>query len=198
MNTENRLNGSDPSNRTSVTATVSRPGVRLFGAVVLPLSLLACAPVQSRTQPQNTSSNQGAEQMEISRSGTQTPNRGPAEYFTGEATITPLFNAEGPSQVGAALVRFEPGARTVWHTHPLGQRLIVTSGTGWTQVEGGPVEEIREGDVVWFPPNIRHWHGATHTTVMTHIAIQASKDGSPVRWAEHVPEAEYLAGTRSE
>jgi quercetin dioxygenase-like cupin family protein len=169
-----------------------------LAAIVLPLSLLACAPGQPWAQPQNTPSNQRAEQMEISRSGTRNPSRGPAEYFTGTATITPLFDPKGPSQVGAALVRFEPGARTVWHTHPLGQRLIVTSGTGWTQVEGGPVQEIREGDVVWFPPDVRHWHGATRTTGMSHIAIQESKDGSPVRWAEHVSEAEYPAGTRSE
>jgi quercetin dioxygenase-like cupin family protein len=172
--------------------------MKLLAAIVLPLSLLACAPGQPWAQPQSNPSEQGAERMEISRSGTRNPRRGPAEYFTGTATITPLFDPEGPSQVGAALVRFEPGARTAWHTHPLGQRLIVTSGTGWTQVEGGPVEEIREGDVVWCPPNVRHWHGAKRATGMAHIAIQESKDGSPVRWAEHVSEAEYPAGTRGE
>jgi quercetin dioxygenase-like cupin family protein len=169
-----------------------------LAAIVLPLSLLACAPGQPWAQPQSNPSEQGAERMEISHSGTRNPRRGPAEYFTGTATITPLFDPEGPSQVGAALVRFEPGARTAWHTHPLGQRLIVTSGTGWTQVEGGPVQEIREGNVVWFPPNVRHWHGAKRATGMAHIAIQESKDGSPVRWAEHVSEAEYPAGTRGE
>ena len=157
--------------------------MKRIAAIVLPLSLLACAPGQRWAQPQSNPSEQGAEQMEISRSGTRNPSRGLAEYFTGTATITPLFDPEGPSQVGAALVRFEPGARTVWHTHPLGQRLIVTSGTGWTQVEGGPIQEIREGDVVWFPPD---------------IAIQESKDGSPVRWAEPVSEAEYPAGARDE
>jgi quercetin dioxygenase-like cupin family protein len=172
--------------------------IKRLAAIVLPLSLLACAPGQPWAQPQSNPSERGAEQMEISRSGTRNPSRGPVEYFTGTATITPLFDPEGPSQVGAALVRFEPGARTAWHTHPLGQRLIVTSGTGWTQVEGGPVEEIREGDVVWCPPNVRHWHGATHATGMAHIAIQESKDGSPVRWAEHISETEYLAGTRGE
>jgi quercetin dioxygenase-like cupin family protein len=172
--------------------------MKLLAAIVLPLSLLACAPGQPWAQPQSNPSEQGAERMEISHSGTRNPRRGPAEYFTGTATITPLFDPEGPSQVGAALVRFEPGARTAWHTHPLGQRLIVTSGTGWTQVEGGPVQEIREGDVVWCPPDVRHWHGATRATGMAHIAIQESKDGSPVRWAEHVSEAEYPAGTRGE
>ncbi|MDP9421507.1 MAG: cupin domain-containing protein [Pseudomonadota bacterium] len=132
--------------------------------------------------------------MEVSRSDARSPARGPADWFTGTATITPLFDPKGPSKVGAALVRFEPGARTAWHTHPLGQRLVVTEGTGWTQVEGGPVEEIRAGDVVWCPPNVRHWHGATPTAAMAHIAIQEAKDGSPVTWMEQVTEQQYLAG----
>lgn len=136
--------------------------------------------------------------MEVSRSDARSPMRGPADYFTGAATITPLFDATGPSQVGAALVRFEPGARTAWHTHPLGQRLVVTEGTGWTQVEGSPVEEIRAGDVVWCPPNVRHWHGATPTAAMAHIAIQESQNGSPVQWMEHVTDEQYRAGPRAD
>jgi quercetin dioxygenase-like cupin family protein len=132
--------------------------------------------------------------MEISRSDTRRPAQGPEQYFTGAATITPLFDPKGPSQVGAALVRFEPGARTAWHMHPLGQRLVVTEGRGWTQIEGGPVEDIREGDVVWCPPNVRHWHGATPDSAMAHIAIQALQNGSPVTWMEKVSGEQYLAG----
>jgi quercetin dioxygenase-like cupin family protein len=134
--------------------------------------------------------------MEVSRSEARQPSRGPADWFTGAATITPLFDPKGPSQVGAALVRFEPGARTAWHMHPLGQRLVVIEGTGWTQVEGGPVEAIRAGDVVWCLPDVRHWHGATPTTAMAHIAIQESQNDSPVAWMEHVSDEQYLKGPK--
>jgi len=133
--------------------------------------------------------------MEISRGNAREPMPGPAQYFTGRATITPLFDAKGPSQVGAALVRFEPGARTAWHAHPLGQRLVVTEGTGWTQVEGGSVEEFRAGDVIWCPPSVRHWHGATPTSAMAHIAIQEAQNGSPVTWMEQVTDEQYRAGS---
>jgi quercetin dioxygenase-like cupin family protein len=132
--------------------------------------------------------------MEVSRSDTRKPSRGPANWFTGTATITPLFDPKGRSQVGAALVRFEPGARTAWHNHPLSQRLVVLEGRGWTQVEGGPVETIHAGDVVWCPPGVRHWHGATPTTAMAHIAIQESQNGSPVTWMEHVSDEQYRQG----
>ncbi len=132
--------------------------------------------------------------MELSRSATRKPVRGSSEWFTGAATITPLFDPKGASQVGAALVRFEPGARTAWHKHPLGQRLVVTEGSGWTQVEGGAVEMINAGDVVWCPPGVRHWHGATAETAMAHIAIQEAHNGSPVTWMEHVTEADYRKG----
>jgi quercetin dioxygenase-like cupin family protein len=132
--------------------------------------------------------------MKISRSDTRQTLAGPAENFTGRATITMLFNPQSPSQVGAALVKFEAGARTAWHVHPLGQRLVVTEGTGWTQVEGGAVEVLRAGDVVWCPPGIRHWHGATSNASMAHIAIQESQSGSPVTWMEHVTAEQYLAG----
>ena len=132
--------------------------------------------------------------MEVSRRETRKPTRGPADWFMGTATITPLFDPKGASQVGAALVRFEPGARTAWHKHPLGQRLVVLEGYGWTQVEGGPVEPIRAGDVVWCAPGVRHWHGATPSTAMAHIAIQEAQNGSPVTWMEHVSDEQYRKG----
>src|SRR3954471_19998755 len=118
--------------------------------------------------------------MEIRRSGSQGSNNGPEEYFTGCVRLDPLFEAPGPARVRGASVTFEPSARTAWHTHPLGQILIVTSGLGWAQSWGGPVEEIRPGDVIWFPPGEKHWHGATLTTAMTHIAIQEKLDGKAV------------------
>ena len=116
---------------------------------------------------------------------------GPAEWFTGKVWIEPLLEAPDPARIRCASVTFEPCARTAWHTHPLGQTLIVTSGLGWAQREGGPVEEIRPGDVVWFPPNEKHWHGAMPTTAMTHIAIQEALDGKVVDWMEQVSEAQY-------
>ena len=130
--------------------------------------------------------------MEIKRAGSQPSGKGPAEWFTGSVRIDRLFTAPDPARVAAALVTFEPGARTAWHTHPLGQTLIVTAGSGWVQRDGGPVEDIRPGDVVWFPPGEKHWHGATSTTAMSHIAIQEALNGSPVDWMEHVSDAQYL------
>jgi quercetin dioxygenase-like cupin family protein len=170
--------------------------MRILAATAIPLLLIGCAPEQQANSqaPDQQATQEGAHQMQITRSGERQPTAGPAEYFTGAATITPLFDPQGPSQVGAASVAFEPGARTAWHTHPLGQRLIVTSGTGWTQVEGGPVEEIRAGDVVWCPQNARHWHGATRDSGMTHIAVQETLNGSPVTWMEHVTDEQYLGG----
>ena len=132
--------------------------------------------------------------MQITRSGAQPSGKGPAEYFTGTVRIDPLFSAPDPARAAGASVTFEPGARTAWHTHPLGQTLIVTSGLGWVQREGGPVEEVRPGDVVWFPPGEKHWHGATATTAMTHIAIQERLDGKAVDWMEHVTDGQYQAG----
>src|SRR5215468_3947391 len=132
--------------------------------------------------------------MEIKRTGSQPSRKGPAEWFTGTVRIDPLFQALEPARVGAAMVTFEPGARTSWHTHPLGQTLIVTSGLGRVQREGGPIEEIRPGDVVWFAPGERHWHGASPSTTMTHIAIQEALEGKMVDWMEHVTDEEYLAG----
>lgn len=129
--------------------------------------------------------------MEIKRSGVQPSGKGPAQYFTGRVRIDPLFNPPDPARVAGALVTFEPGARTAWHTHPLGQTLIVTTGLGWVQREGGPVEEIRPGGVVWFAPGEKHWHGATPTTAMSHIAIPEKLNGSPVEWMEHVSDEQY-------
>jgi quercetin dioxygenase-like cupin family protein len=124
--------------------------------------------------------------MEIKRSGTQPSAKGPAEWFTGTVRIDPLMNPPEPARVGMVLVTFEPGARTAWHTHPLGQTLIVTAGCGSVQRDGGPIEEIRPGDVVWIPPGEKHWHGATPTTAVSHIAIAEKLNGSPVDWMEHV------------
>jgi quercetin dioxygenase-like cupin family protein len=129
--------------------------------------------------------------MEITRAGSQPSREGPPEYFTGRVRVDPLFGPPDPARAGGSLVTFEPGARTAWHTHPFGQTLIVTSGMGWAQREGGPVEEIRPGDVVWFPPGEKHWHGATPTTGMSHIAVQEKLDGSPVTWMEKVTDEQY-------
>jgi quercetin dioxygenase-like cupin family protein len=129
--------------------------------------------------------------MNIKRIGTQPSNKGPADWFTGTVRIDPLFQAGEPPRVAGASVTFEPGARTAWHTHPLGQTLIVTSGSGRAQHEGGPVEEIHPGDVVWFPAGEKHWHGASPTTAMTHIAIQESLDGKVVEWMEKVTDEQY-------
>ena len=132
--------------------------------------------------------------MKITRSGSQPPRRGAADYFSGAVWIDPLFDAPAPARVGGTVVTFEPGARTAWHTHPLGQTIIITSGCGWVQREGGPVEEVRPGDVVWFPPGLKHWHGATLTTGMAHIAISESLNGKNVDWLEKVSDDEYRRG----
>ena len=129
--------------------------------------------------------------MEIKRAGSQPSGTGPADYFTGIVRIDPLFSPPDPARVSMALVTFEPGARTAWHTHPLGQTLIVTFGCGRVQREGGPIEDIRSGDVVWFPPGEKHWHGAAPSTAMSHIAIQEKQNGSPVDWMEQVSAGQY-------
>lgn len=132
--------------------------------------------------------------MEIKRAGSRPSGKGPADYFTGTVRIDPLNQPAAPARAGCALVTFEPGARTAWHTHPLGQTLIVTAGCGWVQREGGSIELIRPGDVVWFAPGEKHWHGATATTAMSHIAMQEAINGSPVTWLEHVSDAQYQGG----
>jgi quercetin dioxygenase-like cupin family protein len=129
--------------------------------------------------------------MEIIRIGSQPSGKGPEDWFTGTVRIDPLFQPNDARRAAAATVTFEPGARTAWHTHPLGQTLIVTSGCGWTQHEGGPVEEIHPGDIVWIAPNERHWHGASSTTAMTHIAIQENLNGKVVDWMEKVTDDQY-------
>jgi quercetin dioxygenase-like cupin family protein len=136
--------------------------------------------------------------MEIARSGSRPADQGPAEYFAGAVRIERLFDRSEPARVAGASVTFEPRARTAWHTHPLGQTLIVTAGCGWAQRWGGPVEEIRPGDVVWFPPGEKHWHGATATTAMTHIAIQEKLDGKVVEWLEQVSDEQYSSKSRFE
>jgi quercetin dioxygenase-like cupin family protein len=132
--------------------------------------------------------------MEIRRVGSQASAKGPQEWFTGSVRIDALFQAPDPALVSCACVTFEPGARTAWHTHPLGQTLIVTAGFGWAQRAGGPIEEIRPGDVVWFAPGEKHWHGATPSTAMMHIAIQEKRDGKVVDWMEHVSDEQYRKG----
>src|SRR5213083_2304858 len=162
---------------------VRRTFLRIAAALAFPVVLRAraAAPPGKRQEPH----------MEIKRNGAQPSGKGPAEYFTGTARIDPLFQATAPARAAGASVTFEPGARTAWHTHPLGQVLIVTAGCGWVQREGGPVEEVHPGDVVWFPPGEKHWHGATPTTAMTHIAIQERLDGKMVDWLEHVKDEQY-------
>ena len=129
--------------------------------------------------------------MNITRSGTHPSGKGPSDWFTGTVRIDPLFSPPDPARVAGALVTFEPGARTAWHTHPLGQTLVVMTGLGRVQRVGGPVEEIRPGDVVWFEPGEKHWHGASAATAMSHIAIQEKLNGSAVEWLEHVTDDQY-------
>ena len=129
--------------------------------------------------------------MDIKRNGSQPSAKGPTDWFAGTVRIDPLFQASDPARTAGAYVTFEPGARTAWHTHPLGQTLIVTCGVGRVQRWGSPIEEIRPGDVVWFPPGEKHWHGASPTKAMTHIAIQEAQNGKVVDWMEHVSDEQY-------
>lgn len=135
--------------------------------------------------------------MQIKRTGSQASTKGPGDWFTGAVRIDPLFAVHAPARAAGNAVTFEPGARTAWHTHPLGQVLIVTAGCGLAQRDGEPIEEIRPGDVVWFEPGEKHWHGASPRTAMTHIAIQESLDGKAVEWLEHVSDQQYQAASRS-
>ncbi len=131
--------------------------------------------------------------MKITRNGSQPSMQGPAQWFTGDVRVDPMFQPEAPARTAAANVNFDAGARTAWHTHPLGQTIVITSGLGWVQIEGGPIEEVRPGDIVWFPPHVNHWHGASAQVGMTHIAIQEALDGKVVEWGKHVTDDEYLA-----
>ncbi len=141
---------------------------------------------------------EGDNKMEIKRSGSQPSGKGPAEYFTGTVRVDPLINAPDPARIFGALVTFEPGSRTAWHTHPLGQTLIVTAGSGLVQRWGGPIEEIRPGDVVWIAPGEKHWHGAAPTTAMSHIAIVEQIEGKSADWMEKVSDDQYRAELRAE
>jgi quercetin dioxygenase-like cupin family protein len=136
-------------------------------------------------------SNEASQTITIARHGSQPSREGPTANFTGSARIEPLFQPRHPSRGSGSYVTFEPGARTAWHTHPLGQILIVTAGTGWVQQEGGEKQEIKPGDVIWTPPGVKHWHGAIATSGMTHIAIQETLDGKAVEWMEQVSEEQY-------
>ena len=154
------------------------------------LAALSIGEANAQEQPRSRT-------MEITRKADLKTVDGYAGYFTGKVTITGQFQREAPSRVGGAIVHFEPGARTAWHKHPLGQTLIVTEGIGLTQIDGGPVLEFHAGDVLWCLPEHKHWHGATPHTGMTHIAIQESINGSPVTWMEHVSDEQYLATQKS-
>lgn len=129
--------------------------------------------------------------MEIKRNGSRPSGKGPEAYFTGTVRVDPVFDVGDPVRVGGAHVTFEPGARSAWHTHPLGQTLIITAGLGWAQREGGPIEEIRPGDVVFFPPGEKHWHGASANTEVSHIAVAEFLDGKNVEWMEKVSDTQY-------
>ena len=157
------------------------------------LAALAAAGPAGAREKLTFPKHRGKEMMEIKRNGSQRSGTGPADYFTGTVRIDPLFQPPDPARARGASVTFEPRARTAWHTHPLGQTLIVMSGSGWVQTWGGPVEEVHPGDVVWFPPGEKHWHGATRTTSMTHIAIQEALDGKVVDWMEQVSDEQYGA-----
>ena len=129
--------------------------------------------------------------MKIDRNGSRPSTKGSPDYFSGAVRVEPVFQVGDPMRLNAGCVTFEPGARSAWHTHPLGQTLIITAGLGWVQYDGGPIEEVRPGDVVWFPPGLKHWHGASPTTAMTHIAIQESLGGKNVDWLEKVSDEQY-------
>jgi len=171
---------------------IRRHFLKVAGAAAL--GLPALKPARAEGPPARRQESR----MEIKRVGSQPSARGQADYFTGAVRIDPLSPAHDPSRVVVGSVTFEPGARTAWHTHPLGQILIVTAGCGRAQRWGGPVEEIRPGDVVWFPPGEKHWHGAAPTTALTHLAIQEALDGKPVEWLEPVTDEQYAAGDAAE
>jgi len=171
--------------------------MKLVATLVTALSLLASgvasaqAGGEAAADAPRTATVQGSQTIKITRRGSQQSSEGPAEHFTGSARIDPLFRANLPSHTSGGRITFEPGARTAWHSHPLGQTLIVTAGRGWVQQWGCQVEEIRQGDVVSIPPGVKHWHGATANTSVTHIAIQESLNGNTVEWMERVSDEQY-------
>jgi len=179
--------------------------MQLFAAMIISLSLFAwgCAPTSvavaaSDTRTASPTSAPDSQLITITRNGAQPSRKAPAEYFTGSVRIDPLFEANDPARTSGASVTFEPGARTAWHTHPLGQILIVTAGVGRVQRWGGPIEEIRQGDVVRIPAGLKHWHGASPNTAMTHIAIVERLDGKTVDWLEKVSDAQYAAPVQAQ
>lgn len=172
--------------------------MKRLAALAVTMSLLASAGARAdavvlaqAASPAASGASQGQEGLRITRAGSQPSARGPADYFTGSVRVDPLFPATAPSRMSGGSVTFEPGARSAWHTHPVGQVLVVTAGVGRVQREGGPVEEIRPGDVVWVPPGVKHWHGAAPGTGMTHIALQEQVDGRNVDWMEKVADEQY-------
>jgi quercetin dioxygenase-like cupin family protein len=174
----------------------------MIGTALAALALVASparAQTTARTGAPTTSARPDTTRvsMNITRAGSQPSTKGPADWFTGTVRIDPLFTAPAPGRVAGTTVTFEPGARTAWHRHPLGQTLVVLSGLGRVQREGSEIEEIRPGDVVWIPPNERHWHGASPATAMSHIAILESLDGKVVDWFEHVTDEQYAAPPRA-
>jgi quercetin dioxygenase-like cupin family protein len=176
--------------------------MKMIAATVISLTLCASALAQTGTTgaaPASTApgnANANPVQMVIARAGSQASTKGPAQNFTGSVRVDPLFGARAPSSVSGGAVTFEPSARSAWHTHPMGQVLIVTAGAGRIQQWGGVVEQVRPGDVIWTPPGVKHWHGAAPTTAMTHIAIQEQLDGKAVEWMEQVSDEQYRAGSR--
>lgn len=169
--------------------------MKLLATTIMSLSLIVLAYAQANqggtTNALAATRSGESQKMSITRSGARTPSKGPEENFTGNVSVEPLFPANAPARASGGSVTFEPGARSAWHTHPLGQTLIVTSGTGWVQQEGGEKQLIKPGDVVWTPPGMKHWHGATATTAVTHIAIQEFANGKNVEWMEKVSDAQY-------
>jgi 4-carboxymuconolactone decarboxylase len=171
--------------------------MKILAATLIALSFFAAGSAQAQAQAEAgpgaapTSLFQDSQSVKVTRSGSQPSAKGSAEHFTGSVTIDPLFSANAPSHTSGGRVSFEPGARTAWHSHPLGQTLMLTAGRGWVQQWGGQVEEMRQGDVVWIPPGVKHWHGATPSTSVTHIAIQESLNGKTAEWMEKVSDEQY-------
>ncbi|HXI92561.1 MAG TPA: carboxymuconolactone decarboxylase family protein [Blastocatellia bacterium] len=177
---------------------IERTEIKLLAATAMTLSLLASTSAQTNKAGATSASGQDSQAIRIARRGSQASRQGPADNFTGSVRVDPLFQANAPARTSGSLVTFEPGARTAWHTHPLGQVLIVTAGTGRVQRWGDPVDEIRQGDVVWIPPGQKHWHGAAPNSSMAHIGIVEALDGKAVEWMEKVSDAQYSATVRAQ
>ncbi len=172
--------------------------MKLLVAIATTFSLLASGSAPTNKAAAASASTQGSQAIRIARRGSQPSRQGPAENFTGSVRVDPLFQANAPARTSGSLVTFEPGARTAWHTHPLGQVLIVTAGRGRVQRWGDPVDEIQQGDVVWIPPGVKHWHGASPDSSMAHIGIVDQLDGKSVEWMEKVSDAQYSATVRAQ